>query len=45
MMDCSNLDEEALGKMVSVIKKKRVKCIIGYASAIGELDGILKSII
>ena len=37
MMDCSNLDEEALGKMVSVIKKKRVKCIIGYASAIGEL--------
>lgn len=37
MMDCSNLDDEALGKMVSVIRKKKVKCIIGYSSAIGEL--------
>src|SRR5699024_9679626 len=30
MMDCSNLDDEKLGEMVSVIRKKKVKCLIGY---------------
>jgi phenylacetate-CoA ligase len=38
MMDCSNLDDEALGKMLTVIRKKRVKCLIGYSSALGELS-------
>lgn len=42
MMDCSNLDDEALGKLVSIIQKKRVKCIIGYASAIGELGSYIE---
>ena len=43
MMDCSNLDDAALGKMVETIRKKRVKCIIGYASAIGELGRYIEA--
>ena len=38
MMDCSNLDDEKLGEMVSVIRKKKVKCLIGYSAALGEIS-------
>lgn len=38
MMDSSCMDEESLGGMVDVIRKKRVKCLVGYSSALGELS-------
>lgn len=38
MMDSSRMDGEALEGMLKVIKKKKVKCIVGYASALGELS-------
>ena len=38
MMDSSAMDDEALGRMVSVIKKKKVKCLVGYSSALGEIS-------
>lgn len=38
MMDCSNLDEEALERMLDVIRKKKVKCLIGYSAALGEIS-------
>src|SRR5699024_12146533 len=38
MMDCSNLDYEKLGEMVSVIRNKKVKCLIGYSAALGEIS-------
>lgn len=38
MMDCSNLDDAALEEMIGVIKKKKVKCLIGYSAALGEIS-------
>lgn len=38
MMDSSHMDEEALGKMLQTIQKKKVKCLVGYSSALGELS-------
>lgn len=38
MMDCSNLDDAALKEMIQVIRKKRVKCLIGYSAALGEIS-------
>lgn len=38
MMDSSKMDGDALKEMLSVIKKKRVKCLVGYSSALGELS-------
>ncbi|MEE1031218.1 MAG: phenylacetate--CoA ligase family protein [Ruminococcus sp.] len=38
MMDSSRMDEEALENMLQVIKKKKVKCLVGYSSALGELS-------
>lgn len=38
MMDSSALDDEALANMVSTIKKKKVKCLVGYSSALGEIS-------
>lgn len=38
MMDSSRMDEEALENMLQVIKKKKVKCLVGYASALGEIS-------
>ena len=32
------LDDEKLGEMVSVIRKKKVKCLIGYSAALGEIS-------
>ncbi len=38
MMDSSAMDDEALENMLAVIRKKRVKCLVGYSSALGELS-------
>ena len=38
MMDSSRMDEEALENMLQVFKKKKVKCLVGYSSALGELS-------
>lgn len=38
MMDSSVMDERSLEEMVSVIKKKKVKCLIGYSSALAEIS-------
>lgn len=38
MMDSSRMDDEALADMLRIIRKKKVKCMIGYASALGELS-------
>ncbi len=37
-MDSSRMDDEALEQMLSVIRKKKVKCLVGYSSALGELS-------
>lgn len=41
MMDSSSMDDKALGEMLHVIRKKKVKCLIGYSSALGELSRYL----
>lgn len=38
MMDSSVMDDKSLGEMISVIKKKNVKCLIGYSSALAEIS-------
>lgn len=38
MMDSSSLSEESLQSMVDTIKNKKVKCLVGYSSALGELS-------
>ena len=38
MVDSSSMDDEALGKIFSMIEKKKVKCLVGYSSALGELS-------
>lgn len=38
MMDSSVMDDKCLGEIVSVIKKKKVKCLIGYSSALAEIS-------
>lgn len=44
MMDSSRMDEQALAEMFHTIEKKKVKCLVGYSSALGELsDSIRRS--
>lgn len=38
MMDSSAMDDDALAQMLEVIRKKKVKCLVGYSSALGELS-------
>lgn len=38
MMDSSCMDDEALARMLDVIRRKKVKCLVGYSSALGELS-------
>ncbi len=38
MMDSSSMDDRALKEMLEVIRKKKVKCLVGYSSALGELS-------
>lgn len=38
MLDSSIMNDESLGEMVSIIKKKHVKCLIGYSSALAEIS-------
>lgn len=42
MMDSSAMDDEALEKMLGVIEKKKVKCLVGYSSALGEISRYIK---
>lgn len=38
MMDSSRMDDDALEKMIQTIRRKKVKCLVGYSSALGELS-------
>ena len=42
MMDCSNLDDKKLAEMVSVIRNKKVKVLIGYSAALGEIGRFIE---
>lgn len=42
MMDSSRMDEQALARMFDVIEKKKVKCLVGYSSALGELSDYIR---
>lgn len=42
MMDSSRMDEQALAEMFHTIEKKKVKCLIGYSSALGELSDYIR---
>lgn len=41
MMDSSSLSDESLGKMADILAKEKVRCIVGYSSALGELSSWL----
>lgn len=38
MMDSSSLSDASIQKMLDVMKKGHVKCLIGYSSALGEIS-------
>ena len=42
MMDSSRMDEQALAEMFHTIEKKKVKCLVGYSSALGELSDYIR---
>ena len=42
MMDSSRMDEQALAEMFHTIEKKKVKCRVGYSSALGELSDYIR---
>ena len=42
MMDSSRMDEQALAEMFRTIEKKKVKCLVGYSSALGELSDYIR---
>ncbi len=42
MMDSSSLDDASLAAMLSVIRKKKVQSLVGYASALCELSRYIK---
>ena len=42
MMDISLMDEQALAEMFHTIEKKKVKCLVGYSSALGELSDYIR---
>lgn len=43
MMDSSHMDDDALEKMLQTIKKEKVKCMVGYSSALGELSRYIEA--
>lgn len=42
MMDSSRMDGQALAEMFHTIEKKKVKCLVGYSSALGELSDYIR---
>ncbi len=38
MVDTSNLGDDAIREMLDMFKKKKVKCLIGYASSLAEIS-------
>ena len=42
MIDSSSLSDESLAKIAKTIRRGKVRCLVGYASALGELGGFLK---
>ena len=42
MMDSSRMYEQALAEMFHTIEKKKVKCLVGYSSALGELSDYIR---
>ena len=43
MVDSSDLGEEALTEMLDMIRKKKVKCLLGYASALAEMSRFIET--
>lgn len=43
MMDSSNMDDEGLAEMLDRIRRKRVKCLLGYSSALEEISRYLSA--
>ncbi|MBR2189708.1 MAG: phenylacetate--CoA ligase family protein [Eubacterium sp.] len=42
MMDSSSLSDDAIADMLAVLKRQKVKCIVGYASAISEISEYIR---
>ena len=42
MMDSSSLSDDAIAGMLSTIKRKHVKVLVGYSSALGEISRYIK---
>ena len=38
MMDSSNMDDDGIEQMLQVIEKKKVKCLVGYSSALEQMS-------
>jgi phenylacetate-CoA ligase len=38
MMDSSSLSDESIKKMLDTLKKQKVRCVVGYASALTEIS-------
>ncbi|MDO4619728.1 MAG: phenylacetate--CoA ligase family protein [Lachnospiraceae bacterium] len=38
MMESSSLSDEAISRMLHIIRTKKVKCLTGYSSALGEIS-------
>ena len=42
MMDSSSLSDESISHMLDIIKNQKVKCLIGYSSALGEISEYIR---
>ena len=42
MMDSSSLSDESISRMLDIIKNQKVKCLIGYSSALGEISEYIR---
>ena len=42
MIDSSSLSDESIAKMLNILKKQKVKCLIGYSSALGEISEYIR---
>ena len=42
MMDSASLSDDAISGMLDILKKQKVKCLIGYSSALGEISEYIR---
>ena len=42
MMDSASLSDDSIAKMLGILKKQKVKCLIGYSSALGEISEYIR---